>query len=349
MAGPAITTISALSQSLGQKYAAKISRQWQRRAITAALVPATAGSGSNAAFNVEFSGNLANTVAEGSDVADAEYASDVVPSAVFPWAIYRSAFKVSKQAVDAARSSAGIHSDALDDLFGEQIQSAGAKIATTINSDILNGTGVDASGNNTIVGLLAGALDTTSVYGGISRTTYSEWQGNVKASAGLLTTDLLRGMDTSIFTASGTEWTDLITSAGVQQKYADLLQATQRIVSDGSRQVAQGLGSANPMNFMGRPVHREAASMTGKAVFFNRNHIQVKYLPNRNTRQFNDLAPMDVNGSNGDETLDVTQIPANVYILAPTGSSIKVVVECTLQMCVTRPNAFGLITGISEV
>jgi hypothetical protein len=45
---------------------------------------------------------------------------------------------------------------------------------------------------------------------------------------------------------------------------------------------------------------------------------------------------------------DVTGIPARVALLAPTGESLKIMVSVCVNMCVTRPNSFGVITGISE-
>src|SRR6266446_10553582 len=121
----AAENLTSISSALSQIFAPQLARQWNRSAVTAALITAqadglSAGKGKNVAWDVAFSGNTAATVAEGSDVADGELASDTNTAAVLNWAHYRSSFKVSETELDAAASSVGV-ANALMDLFGERI------------------------------------------------------------------------------------------------------------------------------------------------------------------------------------------------------------------------------------
>ena len=82
--------LSALSQIM-QPY---LQRQWNRTTyflglLNAAPASISAGFGKNVAFDVEFSGATAQTVAEGADVPATEYNSDTDTVAIFPWATYR--------------------------------------------------------------------------------------------------------------------------------------------------------------------------------------------------------------------------------------------------------------------
>lgn len=352
----AAETLSSISTALSQVFAPQIARQWNRSAVTAALISlqpdgVSAGRGKNVAWDVAFSGNSATTVAEGSDVQDSELASDTNVPAVLSWAHYRSSFKVSETELDAAASSVGV-ATALMDIFGERIMNAGEKMARVVNVDLLSGTGTDGSSNPTIVGLLGGALETTGSYAGLSRATYSEWQGNVMANGGVarpLTLDLLYQMDQNIFTASMEMATHLIVSPGVYRKYASLFEAIRRIEGDGRGALSMGSGAAE-LFFKGLPVLRDPSVPAGTCIFFNNRHVKAKYLPRLQSPQDAVMQRMsDLVGGNGADVKNVTAVPARVAILAKTGDSVKVSLKTTLSACVTRPNALGYISDISEV
>lgn len=351
----AAESLASLENALSQNFEAKLARQWNRSAITAALIDSlpggvSAGGGKNVAWDVAFSGNSASTVAEGSDVQDSELASDSNVPAVLKWAHYRSSFKVSETELDAAASSVGVAS-ALMDLFGERIMNAGEKLARTMNVDMITGSGLDANNNNTIVGLLT-ALDTSGTYAGLNRAVFTEWQSNLLANGGVarpLTLDLLYQMDQNIFTASLEEATHLVTTPGVYRKYAGLFESIRRIEGDGRGALAMGSG-ASELFFKGIPVLRDPNMTTGKMVFFNARHVGAKYLPRLSSPQEAVMQRMqDAVGGNGDAVKNMTGVPMRIAILAKTGDSVKVSVKTSLQICVKRPNALGVISDISEV
>jgi hypothetical protein len=355
----AAESLSSINSALSQIFAPDLSRQWNRSAITAALVPAKAGGGKNAAWDVEFSGATATTVAEGSDVAGGEYNSDVNQPAILSWAHYRSSFQISETELDAAASSVGIP-QALQDLFGDRVFGAGAKIARAINVDMISATGVDGSSNPTIVGLLGGALDATGTYAGLARGTFTEWAGNVLSNGGVarpLTLDLLAQMDANIFTASREPWTHLLVSAGVLRKYEGLFEPNRRLMGGGNAAGLPSYGSGAQFDasmqvdawYKGRPVMRDPSIPAGYCIFHNANQVQAKFLPRVLTPQDAVIAQMlGLKGSSGSVT-DVTSIPARIAVLAKTGDSIKVSLKTTLQMLVRRPNSMGYIKDISEV
>lgn len=347
-------SLNTISNALAQIFAPKLERQWNRSAVTAQLVAAsagaTAGAGKNVAWDLAFSGNTATTVAEGADVADSEYASDVNVPAVMQWANYRTSFKVTETELDAAASSAG-SATALMDLFGERILNGGEKLARTINVDMITGTGVDGSGNPAIVGLLGGALETTGTYAGINRAVFTEWAGNVDSNGGTLrplTLDMLYKMDQNIFTASMEEATHLLVSPGIYRKYAGLFESNVRVMRNDGESKPMGSG-ASELFWRGLPVIRDPNMSAGTCVFFNARHVSAKYLPRLQSPQDAVMQRMgELVGGNGDTVKNVTGVPARIAILAKTGDSVKVSMKTVLQLCVKRPNALGYISDLSE-
>ncbi len=351
----AAENLSSISASLSQIFAPQLARQWNRSAVTAALIAAqadglSAGKGKNVAWDVAFSGNSASTVAEGSDVADGELASDTNTAAVLNWSHYRTSFKVSETELDAAASSVGV-ANALMDLFGERIMNGGEKLARAISTDMLTATGTDTSGNSTVVGLLGGALETSGIYAGLSRSQFTEWKGNVLSNGAVarpLTLDLMYQADAQIFVASMETATHIITSPGVYRKYAGLFESVRRIEGDGRSALSMGSGAAE-LFWKGLPVLRDPSCPSGTLIFFNARHVKAKYLPRLASPQDAVMQKMsDLAGGNG-EPLNMTGIPARIAILAKTGDSVKVSMKTTLAMAVTRPNAMAYISDISEV
>lgn len=347
-------SLNSISNALAQVFAPKLERQWNRSAVTAQLVAAAAGTvagaGKNVAWDVAFSGATAGTVAEGADVSDSEYASDVNVPAVMQWATYRSNFKVTETELDAAATSMGSAS-ALIDLFGERILSGGEKMARVINVDMISGTGVDGSGNPAIVGFLGGALETTGTYAGLARGTFSEWAGNVDSNGGVLrplSLDLLYKMDQNIFTASMEEATHLLVSPGIYRKYAGLFESNVRLLRNDGESKPMGSG-ASELFWRGLPVIRDPNIPAGTVLFFNARHVSAKYLPRLQSPQDAVVQRMtELVGGNGDSVKNVTGVPARLAILAKTGDSVKVSMKTVLQMCVKRPNALGYISDLSE-
>ena len=378
MAGESLQTIF---NALSQFYDPLLMRQWNRTTMLLGALNATAakpseGGGRNVAFDVEFTGATAQTVSEGSDVASSEFNQDVDEPAYFSWATYRSSFQVTEVEVDAARRSVGTP-DALMDLFGTRILSAGAIIASQIENDALTGTGVDANGNPTLIGIYGGAISATGAYGGLNPATWSEWAGNLLANGGTnraLTPDLLEQADANIFTASSLPWNMIMTSAGVTRKWSNVF--TQGAASSAGQQSYQvplvrtndtnaySLGRPNGdvmglqmqqsgLAFKGQPVLRNRLNPSGKLAMLNTDTIKIKYLP-RTFRQadIDFMQMMGIEGSSGagapGASVQATGIPMRIAVLAKTGDSYKITCRVTLAMAVTRRNANAILQDISE-
>src|ERR1700747_2968739 len=121
--------LQTIFNALSQFYDPILQRQWNRTtfflgALNASAAKPAEWAAKNVAFDVEFTGATAQTVAEGSDVTASEFNQDVDQPAYLPWATYRSSFQVSEQEVDAARRSVGTPEDLMD-IFGSRLLSAG--------------------------------------------------------------------------------------------------------------------------------------------------------------------------------------------------------------------------------
>jgi hypothetical protein len=365
MAGENLSSIFA---ALSQIMAPDLERQWNRTTMFLGAISATQGvsqgAGKNVAFDVEFTNATAQTVAEGSDVPASEYASDNNTVAIFPWCTYRSSFQVTELELDAAASSAGT-ANALRDLFGERIMNAGSILAKQIESDALNGTGVDANGNPALIGIYGGALSASGPYGGINPATFTEWASNVVSNGGTLrplTPDLMEQVDSNIFTASGLPWNLVMTDAGVLRKYADIFTTASQggpliRMNDNAQAPKMGLGWAldaqsQPIDayFKGKPVIRNFLNPSNKMAFLNTEKIKIKYLPRAfNKADIDFLNMLGLQGSSGGSApIQATSIPARISVLAKTGDSYKLSLKTTIAMAVTRRNALGLLVDVNE-
>lgn len=370
-----VDLLSTIFNVLPLLFDEQLYRQWNRTTVLLGELSARPGSigelaAKNVNFATEFSGATASTVAEGSDVQASEYATDIDQPCTFAWATYRSSFQVSEQEIDGARNAAG-SAAALRDIFEARILSAGATIASQIESDALTGTGVDANGNPTLVGIYGGALTASGAYGGINANTYSEWAANVLANGGTtrsLTPDLVEQADQNIFTGSSIPWNLVMTSAGVARKYTDLFtqggSAAQNVplvrMNDNAGRPVYGLspaldgqGQLDSIQFKGRKVLRNRLNPTGKLALLNTDFIKIKYLPRTLSaadKEF--LRMMGIEGSSGGGAVggpvQATGIPMRITNISKTGDSLKVSCRVTLAMAVVRRNAQALLQDLAE-
>lgn len=365
---------TAVLSALAQIFQPQIEKQWNRVCPLLGLLSASGSMGEsrgkNVAFDVEFTGATAGTVAEGSDVAAGEYNSDINVPAIFSYATYRSSFQISEQEVDMARTSIGT-ADAIMNIFQDRILGCSAQLARAIETDCLTGTGVDANGNPTIIGIFGGALSASGAYGGLNPATYSEWGSNVLANGGTLRTlspDLMAQADGLIYTASSIPWNCMLSSVGVARRYESMFttgafQGTQQSLvrmNDNPNAPVYGMGIPNDsqmqwsdLYYKGKRVVRDPVSPANKIAFLNTDLIKVKYLPHVPTK--NEIELFDMLGLVGQTgagsstaPLQATSIPVRLVEIAKTGDSHKISMRVTLAMAVTRRNACALVQDIQE-
>lgn len=345
----ALETLSGIASALTQVFAPELDRQFNQEAVTAKALTFEDGRGKNVAWDVEFSGASAAAYAEGSDVTDGEMLTNPAVPAVLDWGRYRSAFKISGDAIDAAMSTVD-GATALVDLVRERVLNCGTALSSVINTDLITGTGTDGAGNPTIIGFLGGALATTGSYAGIYRTgggtNYTEWKGNALANGAVarpLTLDLMAQGEQLIFTASNMKPTIILTSPGVVRKYKGLFEPIHRV--SGIEPRVDSLYGAE-FTFMGIPVVRDRNFTAGTLVMANQNLCKVRQLPQGLYPDTN-ATDGQLPDTNGAQT-GITPIRFRIYPLAKTGDSVKFVLQAKLQLQVRRPNAFCVISDISE-
>jgi hypothetical protein len=367
---------TAILSALAQTFAPDIKRQWNRTTHFLGALSATPGSvgpgaGKNVAFDVEFTGSTAGTVAEGADVATTEYNSDIDVPAIFNWATYRSSFQISEQEVDMARTAIG-SADAIMNIFGNRILGCSAQLARAIEYDCMQGTGVDSNGNPTIIGIFGGAISSTGIYGGLNPVTYPEWAGNLVANGGVLRTmtpDILSQGDQLIFANANVPWNLTMTTAGIVRKYESFFTtgaalgtnvSLQRSMVDGGNAQSPQYGTGFPndgqmqpqgMWYKGYPLIRNPVAPVNKFAFLNTDHIKIKYLPHQPTQnEIEFFAKMGIQGSTGGQApIQATGIPVRLVEIAKTGDSHKISMRVTLAMAVTRRNACAIVQDLSEV
>lgn len=350
----AAEVLSGISSALATTLSARLKRQWNRAAVTAKMlpmIPATGqGGGKQIAWDVAFSGATAASFAEGSDIAGGEYNTDPMVPAVLGFGQYRSAFQLSNLEIKAAAASVAGPRE-LGRIVVERLDGSLAKMASVANADMWSGTGLDGSSNPNIIGIIP-ALAATGSYAGLSKTTYSEWAGNVLANGGTaraLSQDLLYNLEQLIFVASGRTPKVIVCSPGVYRKYAGLFESIKRVMVGPDGTVPSFSGGAQELSWKGMPVIRDRSVPAGTMAMIDTDEIAVRPLTGVNDEDSAmGVSSMALPSTNGD-TSDSTPITCDVYPLGRTGSGIKFVAEMYLQLQVTRVNAHGLIQDLSEV
>jgi hypothetical protein len=350
----ALENLAAVAGALAQTFAEPLYHQMNREATMLARMEAKPGRGKNCAWDVEFSGSgTADSVAEGSDVAEGEFTTDVPVPATLSWALYRAAFKLSETEVKAAASSIGTP-EALVDILGDRLLLKGQQLASKINVDAFLGDGTDGSGNNTLVGFYGGALDDAGTYANINRATYTEWKSTVLANGAVpraLTIDLLNQAEEQLFQKCGRSPLWLMGSSGVRRKYSGLFEEVRRLSTDGRGPLRYEAG-ATELFYQGAPVLRDKDAPSGKLIMAAAEPV-IEFLPALGADREGIMKRMQMlSGGNGGGTpgtrATATSIPFEIIPLAKTGNSIKFALSVEICMKITRPNAFVVIEDISE-
>lgn len=350
----ALESLSAVSAALGQRLAPRLYTLWNRQAVAANIIEAEAGSGINCAWDIE-SGNttLPDTVAEGSDLAAGEMLSDVNDAAKLGWADYRTGFNITQRALDAAASSGGITAEQLVDLFGERAMAKAAALISKINKDIYAGTGTSGgSSQPNLVGLFGGATDASGTYAGLARGTYADFAGAVLSNSGTpraLTMALMSTAEQNVFVNCGEPSTHILCSPGIFRKYETLFENVRRLSTDGRGALSYSAG-ATSLFYKGIPLIRDKDCPAGKMIFANANYMKMKFLPRAGQTKdavYSEMKTL-VGKANAPETLTATSIPYRIELLGKTGTSYKAMLYTTIQLAVTKPNAFCQILDIDE-
>ena len=346
MANPGSSGLSDISSALSQLFP-KLQRNANRMSVLLESIPTEKGMGKNVSFDAELDGAKAGSRAEGADFVSTDFAVDGILPATLPWAEYGSAFQITHQAIDASASSVGVDGS-MSNQFGNRLMSSVGKIVSVQNGDSWNGTGTDGSGNQNIIGILGGMLDTTTAYGGISASGNPLWRANVNASVGSLTVAKLAQMESNIYAACGVHPNVIWASDDVFALYSNLFEVNRRIVGSGPDLVYNT--STTSLRFQDIAVLRDKDGYTGTLVMGHTDYIGKRFLPpaiNQSALSSTLIQVVIGAGDNGDTVKNPIGVPFRLDHLAKSGTSYKFALTGSMQLVCTRRNAFGVMSGIT--
>lgn len=347
--------LSDVAAALAQTFQGALYHQMNREAATLARLEGEVGKGKNCSWDTEFTGTTgtADAVAEGSDVPDTEYGTDIPVPATLAWSEYRTSFALTEVELIAAQESKGTPEE-LVNILGDRILLRSQLLAQKINQDLYSGTGTSGGGHPNIVGFHGGALAASGTYANINPATYTEWVSTVLANGGVpraLTLDLLAQAEEQLFRTCGRSPLKLLTSTGVRRKYAGLFQEIQRVVTGGPAPVRYDpVPGENEYFYQGAQVCRDRDAPSGKIIMLGMEP-KVRFMPplgrDKNTveAQIRALA----GGTGGpDARITGSMVPFQITPLAKTGTSVKFMLTARPQLVTFRRNAYVVISDISE-
>ena len=171
---------SSVFPALEQRIRKEIVKQYNRSSVTANLIPKKAGMGKNLAWDVSIGTSTGQVFDDGQIIST--FSADSELLATLPWCEYGDAFKITGRAEDVAQ-----YSDTdLGRTWVYKLMQAREKAAQKVNTDVWQSTGTASP--QTIFGFNMGSngpLDATGTYAGISRGTFTQWQGITLANGGI--------------------------------------------------------------------------------------------------------------------------------------------------------------------
>lgn len=354
----ATLALSNITGVISTKFAPNIARQFNRQAVTTALIPKKPSRASNVSWGVRFArGTGAASYTEGADVAEGEFQTDTDVPAVLSFGYYRTAFKITGPALAAAVGSGPNSPDEIERLFDGYLKDAITSLADKINKDVIAASGA----SNTTLGLLNGALAASGTYAGIDPATYTSWVTPVLANGGTvrpITKALLDSAERQIYEATGQSASHIVCSASVAAKLeATGIDTITRNAPVGSPANASDLAAIVPQNisgftgmfYKGIPIFRDkdylsAGNRDKMLVFVNGNHVDIECLlpaagPMSSIQSMQSMGLVDSNGN-------LLQIPVTVEPLSRGGDTMRFHAYTWLQLAVRRRNAHAVIQDI---
>jgi hypothetical protein len=322
-------------------------RQNNRASVLAARVPLKLSGGPKASWPIQTgAGATAVEVSEGSDVIAGEYVDSVEQRPELDWAELRAAFSLSDRAVATAQNANAGDPAMIFDLFGEKILQASTGIASKVNSLLYAGTGT-ATFNGVSVASVVGfgaALANSGDYAGITRSSYTNFYGNVVANGGVarpLSIDLMSQLDSNVFTACNNTDYDIFTTPTIKRRYEDIFESRRFTTGGGD------LGSDN-VSWHGKAINRDKDCTSGRMYFINSAYVELAACPapNITMEQFAKRLA-NIAGTADAKTFNATMIPAQVVLLGKTGSAVKGYLSSMVALKVKRPNSMGYISDIA--
>ena len=343
----ATVTLATIFDSIVKRFAPRIQNQINRACVASRLLPKFQGQGQVMQWDVRFGTALGSTIADGADVST--FNNDTKIPALLQYGTYHDAFAVTGKALAGARAAG--NPEQLAGLFADELMDSVQRLAKKLNQDLWSAAG----GANEMVGLLAasGGLDSTGVYAGIDRATYSQWACNVLANAGVpraLSLALMREMRTTIFNESGEKPDLILCSPEIHEAYGNLLGTERRYVQEVKLRgdVIKLDGGYSVLEFDGIPVVMDSDCPAGKMVFINSQYVGISQMEDQADSVNRAMSLMSIKGTAEEQYGESsTGFVCRVQPLAKSGDAHKFALFIFPQVCVKRPNACGVIEDLS--
>jgi hypothetical protein len=325
-----------------QEYGGDIVRQINRTSQTLRMIPIMVGEGQNVAWAAEGDGQLAEEYAEGADASN--FGSDAQNDAILTWSQMRSNFRVTGLARATSRTSRTPAGNV--GLWARNLVNSSAKLANHVNQRIFNGSG--AGSPKQITGLDVAAGDDTNVYATIDRTVDAYWQPTVVDPGSLtpITLQQIRDDLRQVYEASGEMPTLGPCSPAVFNQIVGLFDSTRRYMQRVDEvQTARGVvkldASYRGVEVDGCVFYRDKDATANEIFYLNDNYIYLEVLPQEDlVDMMPGLTPgMMLSANDGFGALPLL---FQYEMLATTGDSKKAEVRLYAELCVKKPNAFGV-------
>lgn len=329
---------------VAQNYRGNVVRQINRKAALLKLLQIKQGAGKNCAWAPEADGQLAENYADGADVAD--YGSDAQDSAILPWGLYRSNFRLTGLAAAAGASSGTPQGNV--SLWARNMVNSSGKLASTINAALYNGAGT----GTTIAGLGVAIGDATNTYATINRATSPAnvyWRPIVTdpGSPTLPTFASIRKHLGLIYDACGEVPDIAMCPTSIFNTIGSLFDPTRRYIKE--IETAKGVikldAGYEGLEMDGCVFFKDKDATAAQIQFINTNHLWIEFLP-PDVPGLAEVLKQMVPANDG-----FGQIPLGFTYekLAKTGDSDKAMVKSYLQQVCDRPNSCGVMKNVASV
>lgn len=350
----ATTDFATLAPALEQFIRQQVVKQYNRSSVTTNLIRKEVGMGKNLAWDVSVGTGTGQVFDDGQTVST--FNADTEVLATLAWAEYGDAFKITGRAEDGAQFSR----TELANTWIFKMMQARERAAKLVNDDIWTGAGT--TGPQLLFGITMasnGPLSVSGTYAGISRATYPQFAGITMANGGIpraVSLPLIEYGFEQVFNASGKIPTFGITTSNIWRLLCELGDNQRRIMQEvyvRGQKLNLALGF-NAVEVNGVPVFKDISVPAGYLGFFSEDSIALEYLPTAPSRVARGKIMMTVPIAGLPQEQDMTGAPgssgplmANVISLPSQGNFESWMLDATIQLKVTRPNAHLLIKDIA--
>lgn len=349
------TDFATLQSALEQFIRQQVVKQYNRSSVTTNLLRKEVGMGKNLAWDVSVGTGTGQVFDDGQTVS--VFNADTEVMATLAWAEYGDAFKITGRAEDGAQYS----KSELANIWVVKLMQTRERAAKLVNDDVWTGAGT--TGPQRLFGITMaanGPLGATGTYAGINRATYSQWGGVTLSNGGIpraINLSLIEYGFELVFNASGKIPTFGVTTSNIWRLLCELAGGERRIMQEvyiRGQKLNISLGF-NAVEINGVPVFKDISVPSGYLGFFSEDSIALEYLPTAPARVARGKVMTTVPLAGLPQEQDMTGAPggggqplmANVIALPSQGNFESWMLDCTLQLKVTRPNAHLLIKDIA--